>query len=213
MEHTGTAISSIYECHPLSPFLPRNARLLMLGSFPPPRKRWCMEFFYPNWSNDMWRIWGLIYRNDPTTFVDSKQKCFKHQELATFLEETGVALFDTAQVVLRKMANASDKYLEIRQQTDIPKLLENLPQCRAIATTGQKACETLGEALRLPQLPAIGQWVPFNYNGKIIRCYRMPSTSRAYPLPLAKKAESYAAMLKELDMLTHFVKTPPACNL
>jgi len=36
------------ERHPLRPFLPPNARLLMLGSFPPPRKRWCMDFFYPN---------------------------------------------------------------------------------------------------------------------------------------------------------------------
>jgi len=36
------------ERHPLEPFLPGNARLLMLGSFPPPRKRWSMEFFYPN---------------------------------------------------------------------------------------------------------------------------------------------------------------------
>ena len=44
------------EQHPLKPFLPANARLLMLGSFPPQRKRWSMEFYYPNWNNDMWRI-------------------------------------------------------------------------------------------------------------------------------------------------------------
>ncbi|MBQ5974199.1 MAG: hypothetical protein IJL48_00680 [Bacteroidales bacterium] len=36
------------EHHPLHPFLPPQARLLMLGSFPPPRARWCMDFFYPN---------------------------------------------------------------------------------------------------------------------------------------------------------------------
>ena len=35
------------ERHPLDPFLPSGARLLMLGSFPPQRKRWSMEFFYP----------------------------------------------------------------------------------------------------------------------------------------------------------------------
>ena len=33
------------ERHPLEPFLPENARLLMLGSFPPKRIRWSMEFF------------------------------------------------------------------------------------------------------------------------------------------------------------------------
>ena len=43
------------ERHPLRPFLPANAQMLMLGSFPPPREWWCMEFFYPNPQNDMWR--------------------------------------------------------------------------------------------------------------------------------------------------------------
>ena len=45
----------VTERHPLEPFLPQNARILMLGSFPPPKARWSMEFFYPNWINDMWQ--------------------------------------------------------------------------------------------------------------------------------------------------------------
>ena len=49
------------EQHPLEPFLPGNARLLMLGSFPPQKKRWSMEFYYPNWNNDMWRITGFPF--------------------------------------------------------------------------------------------------------------------------------------------------------
>lgn len=43
------AMSSTTERHPLQPFLPANAKILMLGSFPPPKARWSMEFFYPNW--------------------------------------------------------------------------------------------------------------------------------------------------------------------
>lgn len=39
------------EIHPLKPFLPDNATILMLGSFPPLKARWSMEFFYPNWIN------------------------------------------------------------------------------------------------------------------------------------------------------------------
>ena len=42
---------SVTEKHPLEPFLPQNARILMLGSFPPSQTRWSMEFFYPNWIN------------------------------------------------------------------------------------------------------------------------------------------------------------------
>lgn len=52
------------ERHPLEPFLPENARLLMLGSFPPKRIRWSMEFFYPNLQNDMWRIVGYLATGD-----------------------------------------------------------------------------------------------------------------------------------------------------
>lgn len=58
------------EQHPLEPFLPGNARLLMLGSFPPQKKRWSMEFYYPNWNNDMWRITGFLFFNDKDYFVD-----------------------------------------------------------------------------------------------------------------------------------------------
>ena len=62
------------EVHPLEPFLPENGRILFLGSFPPPRWRWSMEFFYPNWINDFWRIMGLIYFCDKTYFEVSGEK-------------------------------------------------------------------------------------------------------------------------------------------
>ena len=57
------------ELHPLEPFLPGNARILMLGSFPPKRIRWSMEFFYPNLQNDMWRIMGLLFFGDKAHFL------------------------------------------------------------------------------------------------------------------------------------------------
>ena len=56
------------ETHPLAPFLPVNAKLLMLGSFPPPKERWKMDFYYPNYQNDMWRIFGLIFLIIKITF-------------------------------------------------------------------------------------------------------------------------------------------------
>ena len=36
----------------------------MLGSFPPPRKRWCMDFFHPNRSKRMWLILDLNFFGD-----------------------------------------------------------------------------------------------------------------------------------------------------
>ena len=40
------------ESHPFEPWLPGNARLLMLGTFPPAEKRWCMPWYYPNFQNE-----------------------------------------------------------------------------------------------------------------------------------------------------------------
>ena len=72
------------EIHPLTPFLPPNARLLLLGSFPPPRKRWSMDFFYPNYTNDMWRIFGLIFFDDKDHFVDIEKKKFRKDNIEQF---------------------------------------------------------------------------------------------------------------------------------
>ena len=94
-------MSGLTENHPLEPFLPGNAILLMLGSFPPQKKRWSMDFFYPNWSNDMWRIFGLVFFNQKDYFVVPDKKAFDKERIIEFLKEKGIALYDTACVVKR----------------------------------------------------------------------------------------------------------------
>ena len=184
------------EQHPLQPFLPARARLLMLGSFPPSRKRWCMDFFYPNFNNDMWRIWGVVCFQDKDHFVDLTSKRFKQQEIEAFLNEKGIALYDTACAVVRTKNTASDKDLEVVEETDIDRLLQQIPDCEAIVTTGQKATDILTARFAIRQ-PAVGEYVSFDYQGKTMRLYRMPSSSRAYPLALEKKAEKYKVLLGE----------------
>ena len=187
------------EQHPLKPFLPVNAHLLMLGSFPPQRKRWCMEFYYPNWGNDMWRIMGLLFYNDRNHFADNERKRFRKEAIIQFLNERGIALFDTASAVRRLQDNASDKYLEVVQPTDVAALLHQLPQCHAIVTTGEKATDTLCSTF-LINPPKVGNHIEFAFEGRALRLYRMPSSSRAYPLALEKKAAAYRIMFQELKM-------------
>ncbi len=195
------------EEHPLTPFLPTNGRLLMLGSFPPQQKRWCMEFYYPNYLNDMWRIVGLIFFDDAQHFVDTERKTFRKEEIIAFLNEKGIGIYDTACAVRRLQDNASDKFLEVVTPTDINQLLQQMPQCRAIVTTGQKATDTLCEYFRIEQ-PEVGSFIEFTHAIPLegcapcrLRLYRMPSTSRAYPLSLAKKAEAYRIMFQGVKML------------
>lgn len=188
------------ESHPLQPFLPDNAKLLMLGSFPPQKKRWSMDFYYPNLNNDMWRITGLIFFNDKNHFLESHRKAFCRERIADFLSRKGIALFDAASAVRRLQDNASDKFLEVVSPTDVGSLLRLLPRCEAIVTTGQKATEVvLGQfAVNEPQ---VGAFSSFTFSGRAMRLYRMPSSSRAYPLALEKKADFYRAMYLDLQLL------------
>lgn len=187
------------EHHPLQPFLPPHASLLMLGSFPPSQKRWSMDFFYPNLQNDMWRIFGLHFFGNKQHFVDETSKCFKKEQIVEFLTQKGIALYDTATSVCRLQENASDKFLQIVEPTDVRRILHQLPLCRSIATTGQLATEQLCHTLNIPTPPPVGGNVTFTFDdGREIRLFRMPSSSRAYPLALEKKVGIYARMFDEL---------------
>lgn len=188
------------EQHPLPPFLPVGAKLLMLGSFPPQKKRWSMDFFYPNLNNDMWRITGFLFFDDKNYFLNETHKAFCRERIASFLTQKGIALFDTASAVRRLKDNASDKFLEIVTPTDIAGLLRQLPVCQAIVTTGEKATDALCQQLEVTA-PKVGDFSEFIFDKRLMRLYRMPSSSRAYPLALEKKADFYRIMYQEIGLL------------
>lgn len=188
------------EVHPLMLFAPEGARLLMLGSFPPPRERWRMDFFYPNFQNDMWRIFGLVFFGDKSHFLTDDGRAFREAELRRFLTERGIAIWDTAMEVSRLQGNASDKFLEVLRPIDLRQTLALLPSCRAIAVTGQKALDTLLTLVAAPSTPKTGEWTDAALDDRHFRLYRMPSSSRAYPLPVEKKAEKYRRMFEEMGL-------------
>ena len=211
------------EYHPLRPFLPKNAKVLFLGSFPPQRKRWCMDFYYPNFINDHWRIEGQIFFGDRNHFVDLEHKRFKINEIITFCQEKGLAFFDTSTAIRRLQDNASDKFLEVVEPTDIRALISQLPHLRAIVTTGEKATATICTSLGILTIPKVNTFVTTplairrgaggeadsslytlnsqledNFQFSILNSqlvlYRLPSSSRAYPLSFDKKVEAYRRM-------------------
>lgn len=188
------------ERHPFEPFLPENAAVLFLGSFPPQPKRWCMEFYYPNWLNDFWRVCGLVFYGNRDRFVVPGEKRFDVDRIRLFCREKGIALFDTAVAVRRLKDNASDRFLEVVEPTDLDALLALIPSCRAIVTTGQKATDVLVGRYG-GQEPKVGDSAPLVIGNRPLRFFRMPSTSRAYPLALEKKAASYRSLFEALELL------------
>ncbi len=215
---------------PFEPFLPAGAQMLFLGSFPPQPHRWCMPFYYPNWINDYWRIMGLIHFGDKDHFCLTREKRFDEAAIRRFCADAGLAFYDTACEVRRLRDNASDAFLEVVTPTDIRSLLERIPNCRMLITTGEKATGVVAESFGCP-VPDVGAYVdidlvskgpdglhraglsimgpdsqdgarlsslgPGSQDGagmntiRRLRFWRMPSSSRAYPLPLERKAEFY----------------------
>ena len=183
------------EEHPLQPFLPKNAKMLFLGSFPPPKNRWSMDWFYPNWINDFWRIQGLIHFDDKNFFEIKGEKRFDKERIMSFCEEKGMAFFDTARKVCRLKDNADDNFLDILEPTDVFALLRQMPSCSVVVTTGGKASEEICTYFNSKGIdvkaPKVGENVSINSDLWTGLWWRMPSSSRAYPMKLEKKAEYY----------------------
>jgi len=201
MQNSGIPV----ERHPLEPFLPERASVLMLGSFPPKKERWSMDFFYPNFINDMWRIMGVIFFDDKEHFIAEEPdgtKCrrFDKEKCSGFAASKGIAMYDTACEIRRLKDNASDKFLEVVTPTDLHALLDRIPHCEAIVTTGQKATDVIVSTFGCTE-PPVGDCSEFTISGRKMRLWRMPSSSRAYPLALDKKVAFYTNMFKKENML------------
>lgn len=186
------------EVHPFEPYIPDNARVLIMGTFPPQPKRWSMDFYYPNRTNDFWYMMGLIFHGDRNALLKPGTKDFDLDRIKALLDEKGIALNDTGRKVRRLMGNASDKFLEIVEPVPLQELLDRMPDCRAIATTGEKAAGVIAE-ITGTTAPRMGEMTE-GPDG--IHIWRMPSTSRAYPLKLEKKADYYRRLFRGAGILS-----------
>ena len=182
------------EIHPFEPFVPPHCRVLMLGTFPPKPNRWRMPFYYPNFQNDMWRIMGLIWKGNKDYFIDVNKKEFRLNLIKDFCNEIGLGLNDTAAEVIRLKDNASDKFLQIVRNVDIDGLLAKAPECHTLVATGELAANQLSALVGGPTLK-VGIPETVSYGDRQLTLWRAPSSSRAYPLALEKKAEIYNKIL------------------
>lgn len=156
-----------------------------------------MVFFYPNRTNMMWEIFGEVFFNDSQRLVDAEHRTFRLSEVRALLEERGIAIFDTATAVRRLSSNASDKDLQIVEKTDIVALLNKIPLCHDIVCTGQKSFSVLTEDYGV-EVPKMGEYNEFSINGRQMHLWRMPSSSRAFPMPLKEKASYYRRLMESV---------------
>lgn len=168
-----------------------------MGTFPPGSHRRSMDFYYPNPTNDFWRIMGLLFLGDKEALYDAGARRFDVDAIKALMAERHIALSDTALEVRRLKGNASDRHLEIVTPVPLDSFLDAMPGCRTVATTGEKAAGVIA-GLTSTLLPRMGECVAAPSG---LRIWRMPSTSRAYPMKLGQKAAYYRMMFESTGIL------------
>ena len=203
------------ETHPFGPVLPPNATVIMMGTFPPTADKWAMRFHYPNFYNDMWRIYGSVFFDDVNYFRVGDEKRFDPERIRAFMFERGIASCPTVNQAIRETGNASDKNLTVVTPVDLDNILPQVPKVETLFTTGGKATEVLLNLLAEPpaksKYPKTNQSMDYPYQWQSnqsqkadvndLTLYRLPSTSRAYPLALDKKIAAYKAFFKKIGKL------------
>ena len=210
-------VATQIETHPFKPVLPPNATVMMMGTFPPTSDKWAMRFHYPNFYNDMWRIYGGVFFDDVDHFRVEDEKRFDPDRIRNFLFERGIASCPTVKQAIRETGNASDKNLTVVTPVNLDDILPQVPKVQALFTTGGKATEVLIDLLdsSLPKSrhPKTNQSMAYPYEWQSddsnltatsvndLTLYRLPSTSRAYPLALDKKVAAYRAFFEKMGKL------------
>ncbi|MGO2279084.1 MAG: hypothetical protein ACTH5U_09760 [Pseudomonadales bacterium] len=203
------------ETHPFEPVLPPNATVMMMGTFPPTADKWAMSFHYPNFYNDMWRIYGRVFFGDADYFRVGDEKRFDPERIRAFMFERGIASCPTVKQAIRETGNASDKNLTVVTPVDLDIILPQVPKVKTLFTTGGKATEVLlgllDEPIAKSKHPKTNQSMHYPYQWQNaddkkmdvndLSLYRLPSTSRAYPLSLDKKVAAYRAFFEKIGKL------------
>lgn len=105
-------MNELSEEHPFKPFVPKNARILIIGSFPGmdqvKNKANSEEWFYTAKDNQFWTIISAVYENKLLT-TESKKMLF---------EKEGIGITDIFLKIKRKVKSNLDKHLIVVEYND-----------------------------------------------------------------------------------------------
>ncbi|MCL1934114.1 MAG: hypothetical protein FWF53_09945 [Candidatus Azobacteroides sp.] len=119
------------EIHPWYWYIPDGAETVVIGTFPPTRRNWSFDFFYPNKNNYFWKLMARIVGR-PLLYLYGEEAVNERKELLNHLK---LGVSDMGQIIRRKTDSSLDQNLEIVAYMDIFKLLRENPSVRKLIFT------------------------------------------------------------------------------
>jgi G:T/U-mismatch repair DNA glycosylase len=123
---------NLTEIHPWNYYIPKNCKILIVGTFPPMKRNWNYDFFYPNKANFFWKTMAEIAAVNLIFFSGEDAVNERKQILQTLR----VGVTDMACKIVRNNNNSLDENLELIEFMDIFKILnENQEILKLIFTS------------------------------------------------------------------------------
>jgi hypoxanthine-DNA glycosylase len=154
--------------HGLPPVAAPNARLLILGSLPG-EESLRAERYYAHARNHFWRLTGEVV-------VGEKLDALGYDQRLDALKRHRIALWDVIGSARRE--GSLDQSLRDVEARDLPTFVASLPELRAIGFNGATAARIGRRALGSTSLTLVD----------------LPSSSPAFTLPFAVKAERWSVL-------------------
>ncbi len=116
------------EKHPFEPIVFADSEILILGSFPS-LKSFEEGFYYAHPRNQFWPLLAQVFNEDISTVKEKIALCKRHH----------LALWDSAESLIRDNANSSDNNLKEIRVNDFEQFLRDYPSIKTILFTGKKS--------------------------------------------------------------------------
>ncbi|MNK25808.1 hypothetical protein D3C87_441360 [compost metagenome] len=119
------------ELHPWNWFAPENSRALIIGTFPPTKRNWSFDFFYPNKANLFWKVISNIAKSEMKHHAGE----LAVDERKNILRQLHLAITDMGKHIIRHENSSLDENLAVVEYMNIFQILDENPTIQKLIFT------------------------------------------------------------------------------
>lgn len=174
---------AVTEQHPWDWYGQHNSTTLIVGTFPPTKKNWSFDFFYPNKRNLFWKVIAAIL-NRPFVYDTGTEAVTERQQALDLLQ---ISITDMGKAIQRTAGNSLDENLHPIAFMDIFSILQQRPAIDTIIFTSSSGkvsaarwfedyCIAQGVLIKLNKTPKPA-YTYMEYQGRMIKLVVLYSPS------------------------------------